>query len=148
PARLPCGTEFLVIVILLSIIAFSLVGRQTPLVMIASRILLIPVIAAVGYEILKFGARHRGNPVVKVLLYPGLLVQMITTKQPTADMIEAAIVSMEQALEADGAEVPDGSESFEQRPLDLVRPEIAAAVPTRPPTSSPQDPLLPPASVA
>ncbi len=66
-----CGTEFLVIVILLSIIAFSLVGRQTPLVMIVSRILLIPVIAAVGYEILRFGARHRGNPIVKVAAVPG-----------------------------------------------------------------------------
>ena len=74
-----CGTEFLVVVILLSIIAFSLVGRQAPLVMIASRILLIPVIAAVGYEILRFGARHRSNPLVKAILYPGLLVQMITT---------------------------------------------------------------------
>ena len=52
--------------IILSIFAFSLVGRQAPLVMIASRILLIPVIAAVGYEILRFGARHRGNPIVKV----------------------------------------------------------------------------------
>ena len=51
-----CGTEFLVVVIALSIVAFSLVGRQEPLVMIGSRILLIPVIAAVGYEILS-GAR-------------------------------------------------------------------------------------------
>ena len=57
-----CGTEFLVVVILLSIIAFSLVGRQEPLVMIGSRVLLIPVIAAVGYEILRFGARHRAQP--------------------------------------------------------------------------------------
>ena len=143
-----CGTEFLVIVILLSIIAFSLVGRQAPLVMIASRILLIPVIAAVGYEILKFGARHRGNPIVKVLLYPGLLVQMITTKQPSDDMIEVAIVSMEQALEADGAEVPEGSESFEQRPLDLVPTDIAAAVPTSVQGPSPQAPPAPPAPVA
>ena len=142
-----CGTEFLVVVILLSIIAFSLVGRQAPLLMIASRILLIPVIAAVGYEILRFGARHRSNPLVKAILYPGLLVQMITTKQPTNDMIEVAIVSMEQALVADGAEVPDGSESFEQRPLDLVPPEVAAAVPTSTPASTPAPPL-PPASVA
>ena len=127
-----CGTEFLVIVILLSIIAFSLVGRQPPLVMIASRILLIPVIAAIGYEILKLGARHRSNPVVKAILYPGLLVQMITTKEPTDDMIEVAIVSMEQALEADGAEVPTGSEAFDQRPLDLVPPEAAAATPSAP----------------
>ena len=106
-----CGTEFLVIVILLSIIMFSIVGRQTPIVMVVSRILLIPVIAAVGYELLRFGARHRGNPIVKVLLYPGLLVQMITTKQPTDDMIEVAIVSMEQALVADGESVPTGPAS-------------------------------------
>src|SRR6187200_1401895 len=97
-----CGTEFLVVVILISIIAFSLVGRQAPLVMIASRILLIPVIAAVGYEVLRIGARHRGNPVVKVIMWPGILVQMITTKQPTEDMIEVAIVSLEQAIAADG----------------------------------------------
>ena len=87
-----CGTEFLVVVIALSIIAFSLVGRQEPLVMITSRILLIPVIAAVGYEILRWGARHRGNPIVRVIMWPGILVQMITTKQPTDDMIEVAIV--------------------------------------------------------
>ncbi len=114
-----CGTEFLVIVILLSIVAFSLVGRQEPLVMIGSRILLIPVIAAVGYEILKFGARHRANPLIKALLTPGLLVQMITTKRPTDDMIEVAIVSMEEALEADGETIPDGSTPFDRSPLVL-----------------------------
>ena len=122
-----CGTEFLVVVILLSIIAFSLVGRQEPLVMIGSRVLLIPVIASLGYEILRFGARHRANPLVKVLLYPGLLVQMITTKQPTDDMIEVAIVSMEQALEADGETVPAGSGDFPREPLVLDLPVPAAA---------------------
>jgi hypothetical protein len=125
-----CGTEFLVVVILLSIIAFSLVGKHDPLTMILSRILLIPVIAAVGYEILRFGARHRRNPLVKVLLYPGLLVQMITTKQPSDDMIEVAIVSMEQALVADGEAVPQGSGEFERRPMKLggtVTTEAATA---------------------
>ncbi len=112
-----CGTEFLVIVVLLSILAFSLVGRQSIPVMILSRILLVPVIAAVGYELLKFGARHRKNPIVKVLLYPGLLVQMITTKPPSDDMIEVAIVSMEQALVADGEAVPDGSTPFAREPM-------------------------------
>ena len=57
-----CGTEFLVVVIALSILLFSLVGRQTPVVMVVSRILLIPVIAALGYELLRLGARHRGQP--------------------------------------------------------------------------------------
>ena len=138
-----CGTEFLVIVILLSIIAFSLVGRQTPLVMIASRILLIPVIAAVGYEILRFGARHRKNPIVKVLLYPGLLVQMITTKQPTDDMIEVAIVSMEQALEADDEAVPAGSADLPRRPMDLA-PAPAPAAPTATAPTAPTAPTDPP----
>ena len=77
-----CGTEFLVIVILLSIVAFSLVGRQDAMVMIASRIVLIPVIAAVGYELLKWAAKHRGNAIVRALTYPGILVQKITTKRP------------------------------------------------------------------
>jgi len=115
-----CGTEFLVVVIILSIIAFSLVGRQAPLVMIASRILLIPVIAAVGYEILRFGARHRSNPVVKAIMAPGILVQMITTKRPTDDQIEVAIVSMEQALLADSETIPEGSADFAREPLDAV----------------------------
>jgi uncharacterized protein YqhQ len=114
-----CGTEFLVVVILLSIIAFSLVGRQEPLVMIASRVLLIPVIASIGYEILRFGARHRRNPIVKVLLYPGILVQMITTKQPTDDMIEVAIASMEQVLIADGESVPLGSLVQKRAPMTI-----------------------------
>jgi uncharacterized protein YqhQ len=112
-----CGTEFLVVVIALSIVAFSLVGRQEPLVMIGSRILLIPVIAAVGYEILRWGARHRGNPIVRAIMWPGILVQMITTRQPTDDMIEVAIVSMEQALLADGEPLPDGGLELERFPL-------------------------------
>ncbi len=115
-----CGTEFLVVVIALSIVAFSLVGRQEPLVMIGSRIALIPVIAAIGYEILKWGARHRGNPIVRTIMYPGILVQMITTKQPTPDMIEVAIVSMEQALEADGEALPVGSGTITRDPLELA----------------------------
>ena len=120
-----CGTEFLVVVIALSIVAFSLVGRQEPLVMIGSRILLIPVIAAVGYEILKWGAKHRGNPIVRAIMYPGILVQMITTKQPSVDMIEVAIVSMEQALQADGEQVPDGSDLPERERLPDPAPAPA-----------------------
>ena len=113
-----CGTEFLVVVIALSIVAFSLVGRQEPVVMVGSRIALIPVIAAVGYEILKWGAKHRGNALVRAIMYPGILVQMITTRQPTNDMIEVAIVSMEQALQADGETLPAGSGTL---PRDLMK---------------------------
>ena len=132
-----CGTEFLVVVIALSIVAFSLVGRQEPLVMVGSRIALIPVIAAIGYEILKWGAKHRGNPIVRTIMYPGILVQMITTKQPTPDMIEVAIVSMEQALEADGEALPAGSGTLARDLLELpgttAKGEAAGPVSIDPP---------------
>jgi uncharacterized protein YqhQ len=127
-----CGTEFLVIVILLSIVAFSLVGRQDAPVMIASRIVLIPLIAAVGYELLKWAARHRSNGLVRALTYPGILVQKITTRQPTDDMIEVAIVSMEQALLADGERLPAGSGTLGRSPLELpgLEPHPSAVPPS------------------
>ncbi len=127
-----CGTEFLVVLIMLSIFAFSLVGKQPPLVLVASRFILIPVLAAVGYEVLRLGARYRRNPLVKVIMYPGLLVQMITTKQPTDDMIEVAIVSMEEALIADGESVPAASDLFAREPMRLG-PTVAATEPIDPP---------------
>jgi len=115
-----CGTEFLVVVILISIITFSIVGRQSLPVMILSRIVLIPVIAAVSYELLRFGARHRDSAVIRALFAPGIWVQKITTKQPTDDMIEVAIVSMEQAMTADGENLPAGSGTIVRSPLVLA----------------------------
>ncbi len=118
-----CGTEFLVVVVILSIIVFSVVGHLAAGASIAftvgSRIVLIPVIAAVGYELLKLGARFRGFAVVRAITYPGILVQKITTKQPTDDMIEVAIVSMERALEADREAIPAGSALLEAEPMLL-----------------------------
>ena len=132
-----CGTEFLVVVIALSIVAFSLVGRQEPLVMVGSRVALIPVIAAVGYEILKWGARHRGNALVRAIMYPGILVQKITTRQPTNDMIEVAIVSMEQALEADGETLPAGSGTLPRARMDVPPPTHAGEAAAAPVTIDP-----------
>jgi uncharacterized protein YqhQ len=122
-----CGTEFLVVLIVLSIIAFSLIGKQTLPVMIVTRILLIPVLAAVGYEILRWGAKHRANRIVKAIMWPGILVQMITTKRPADDQIEVAIVSMQQALQADGETVPEGSEEPERAPLEPGGAAVAPA---------------------
>jgi uncharacterized protein YqhQ len=124
-------------VIALSIVAFSLVGRQEPAVMVGSRIALIPVIAAIGYEILKWGAKHRGNAVVRAIMYPGILVQMITTRQPTNDMIEVAIVSMEEALKADGETLPAGSGTLPRDRMDLPRTPVAADGATAPVTIDP-----------
>ena len=76
---------------------------------------------------LRLGARHRGNPLDKVLMNPGILVQRITTKQPTDDMIEVAIVAMEETLRADGETVPQGGLALARDPLPAPG-ETAAAV--------------------
>ncbi len=114
-----CGTEFLVVVILVSIVVFSVVGRQAIPVMVASRIVLIPVIAGISYELLRFGARHRDSRIVRWIFEPGIWVQKITTKQPADDMLEVAIVSLEQALLADGEALPDGAGRIGRSPLIL-----------------------------
>ena len=124
-----CGTEFLVVVILVSIITFSLVGRQEIVIMIASRIVLIPVIAGISYELLRFGARHRDSLLVRWVFQPGIWVQKITTKQPTDDMLEVAIVSLEQALLADGEALPAGGIRIGRSPLTIgaeARPAVEA----------------------
>jgi uncharacterized protein YqhQ len=125
-----CGTEFLVVVIIISIITFSLIGRQSIPVTIISRLILIPIIAAVAYEILQFLARHESNMLMRALTKPGLWVQMITTKRPSDDMIEVAIVSLQEALRADGQEIPAGSADYPRVPLADVeaRASVDAAV--------------------
>ncbi len=104
-----CGTEFLVIFILVSILLFSLLAGVELWVAIVGRILLIPVIAAVSYEILRWGAKRREHPVWRWLFLPGIWLQAITTKQPDDSMIEVAICSMQEALAANGDMAPEGS---------------------------------------
>jgi len=113
-----CGTEFLVVVLIVSILAFAVVGSLSPLWLVVSRVVLVPVIAAVSYEILQLGARHRSHAVVRWLWSPGIWVQKITTRQPTDGMIEVAMVSLQRALIADGREIPEGSAQFASRPLE------------------------------
>jgi uncharacterized protein YqhQ len=112
-----CGTEFLVVFIVLSILLFSLLAGQSLLVSIVGRILLIPVIAAVAYEILRFGARHRHQWWIRWLFLPGIWLQRITTRQPDDSMIEVAIASMREALTANGEQAPSGSMNPPRRPI-------------------------------
>ena len=128
-----CGTEFLVVVLIVSILAFAVVGKLSPLWLVVSRVILVPVIAAVSYEVLQLGARNRRYALVRWLWSPGIWVQKITTRQPTDDMIEVALVSLQRALLADGNEIPAGSAVLACRPLsademdDSERPEAAGA---------------------
>jgi hypothetical protein len=98
-----CGTAFLFIVLIVAIFVFALVGRPTLWIRILSRIALIPVIAVIGYEIMKFGANHINNPVVRVLLAPGLLLQAMTTREPDDGQIEAAISALNEVINIDSA---------------------------------------------
>ena len=98
-----CGTGFLLIVVLISIIAFTMLGRPNLFWLIASRILLVPVIAAIAYEVIRLGAAHAHNPIMRVILAPGLLMQRLTTRQPDDDMLEVSIVAFERVLIADEA---------------------------------------------
>jgi len=102
-AHARCGTAFLFIVLIIAILIFALVGQPVLWVRILSRIALIPVIAVISYEIMKFGAAHVNNPVVQILLAPGLLLQSITTREPDDSQIEAAISALSEVIKIDRA---------------------------------------------
>ncbi|MHC3129713.1 MAG: DUF1385 domain-containing protein [Candidatus Bathyarchaeota archaeon] len=91
-----CGTSFLLIVTLISILFFSFMPSSTYLVRLAYRIILIPVISAVSYELLKLGDRYRHSIIMKVLVAPGLALQHLTTRQPDDDMIEVALKAVKE----------------------------------------------------
>ncbi|HYY55051.1 MAG TPA: DUF1385 domain-containing protein [Candidatus Dormibacteraeota bacterium] len=97
-----CGTAFLLLVVVISIIAFAFLERANPVVALVERLVLVLPVAAVSYEVLRVGARHENSPLMRVLVWPGLLLQRITTRQPTRPMIEVAIASLEEALAGDG----------------------------------------------
>jgi uncharacterized protein YqhQ len=101
-----CGTSFILVVVVISVLIFTIVGRPSLLARIASRVLLIPVVVGVSYEWLKFAARYGGSWWMRVLLYPGLLMQRLTTREPDDDMIEVAIAALQRVLQEDGQSVP------------------------------------------
>ena len=101
-AHTRCGTSFLLVVLVLSILVFALVGRPDIWISILSRVLLIPVIAGISYEFIKFEARFSNNLFIHWLLLPGLWLQSLTTRKPSNSQLEVAIEAMKKALETDG----------------------------------------------
>jgi uncharacterized protein YqhQ len=96
-----CGTNFLFIVILLSIFFFSFFGRPPFLERILLHLLLLPVIAGTSYEVIKLAGRERVNPVIKVIATPGLWLQKLTTNEPDDSMLEVAITALKAVLPAE-----------------------------------------------
>jgi uncharacterized protein YqhQ len=103
PAHPRCGTAFLLLVVAISIVLFSLLGSPDWWIRIASRIVGIPIIAGIAYEVLKFGGAHRNNPIVKLIVAPGLALQALTTRYPEPPMIEVAVAAFTEMREKEQA---------------------------------------------
>ncbi|UCC65816.1 MAG: DUF1385 domain-containing protein [Anaerolineae bacterium] len=118
-----CGTGFLLVVVLVSVLIFSLLGRPPMLWRILSRIALIPVVAGLGYEVIKFSAAHRHNRLVRWLLTPSLTLQRLTTREPDQGMLEIAITALQRVL------AEEGIESKSEKPPEVTsRSQPAEAV--------------------
>jgi uncharacterized protein YqhQ len=94
-----CGTSFLMFVMAISILVFSLIPSSAFFaIKFGARVVLIPLIAGLAYEVIRFSARHLKNPVCKVLVRPGMWLQRITTKEPDDKQLEIAIIALREAL--------------------------------------------------
>ena len=98
-----CGTAFLLFVVVIAIAVFAFVPRVNLLVDLAVRLVLVVPVASISYEVLRLGAGHEDNPLMRLAVAPGLLLQAITTRRPDGPMIEVAIASLEEALAGDAA---------------------------------------------
>ena len=93
-----CGTSFVLYVLVLSILVFSLLGVQGWLYMLASRIIVIPIVAGLAFEFIMWSARHQDSGLVRALVWPGLQMQKLTTREPSDDMVEVAMASLKKVL--------------------------------------------------
>src|SRR5262245_63106310 len=101
-----CGTAFLLWVMVIGIFVFAFVGQPAWYWLITSRILLLPVIAGIAYELIRFAGKHSDNRILMTLLAPGLWLQRLTTRQPSLDQIEVSIRALQEVLRAEGRLTP------------------------------------------
>jgi len=101
-----CGTSFLLVVVVISVLIFAPLGRPSLWVRLTTRVLLIPMIAGISYELIRFSAAHRHNPLMRALLAPGLLLQRLTTREPEPAMLEVGIAALKRVLAEEGMKVP------------------------------------------
>lgn len=109
-AHTRCGTSFLLSVMIIAILVFAPFHFENLFLRLASRVLLIPVVAGIAYELMRFTAAHVGHPLVRVLIAPGLALQRLTTREPDLPMLECAIAALKPVLAADGIQVEEPAE--------------------------------------
>jgi uncharacterized protein YqhQ len=101
-----CGTAFLLWVMVIGVFVFALFGRPAWYWLIVTRIALLPVIAGIAYELIRFAGKHTQNRVLMTLLAPGLWLQRLTTREPTLDQLEVSIRALQEVLEREGRLTP------------------------------------------
>jgi uncharacterized protein YqhQ len=94
-----CGTAFLLWVMVIAVFVFAFFGRPAWYWLIATRILLLPVIAGIAYELIRFAGKHQGNRALMAVLAPGLWLQRLTTREPTLDQLEVSIRALREVLQ-------------------------------------------------
>lgn len=104
--HLRCGTSFLLILMIIAIIVFAFVGKLPLGLTLASRVVLLPLIVTISYEITRLAVSHSQNILIKALLRPGLALQKMTTRQPDDGQIEVAITALKEVLRLDAAAEP------------------------------------------
>jgi uncharacterized protein YqhQ len=102
-----CGTAFLLWVMVIAIFVFAFFGRPAWYWLIATRILLLPVIAGIAYELIRFAGKHQDNRLVMTLLAPGLWLQRLTTREPSLDQIEVSIRALKEVLSLESRARPE-----------------------------------------
>jgi uncharacterized protein YqhQ len=102
-----CGTAFLLWVMVIAIFVFAFFGRPHWYWLVATRILLLPVIAGLAYELIRFAGKHQRNRILMTLLAPGLWLQRLTTRQPSLDQIEVSIRALKEVLALEGTHDPN-----------------------------------------
>ncbi len=98
-----CGTAFLLMVVLISILVFAPLGKPALLVRLSSRLLLLPVISGIAYELLRFTGKHAEKPLIRALIAPNLALQRLTTREPDDAMLEVALTSLKAVLAGEAA---------------------------------------------
>jgi uncharacterized protein YqhQ len=101
-----CGTAFLLWVMVVGVFVYALLGRPAWYWLIVSRIVLLPVIAGIAYELIRFAGKHSDNRILMTLLAPGLWLQRLTTREPTLDQLEVSIKALREVLDLEGREQP------------------------------------------
>jgi len=112
-----CGTSFLFTVMIISILVFALLGELTLWQRLISRVVLLPVVAGISYEFIRFAGRHLDSPLVAALSWPGLQLQRLTTREPDDDQLEVAIASLKKVLQDDGVLPAESASAAESEVL-------------------------------